>query len=131
MKVGVKQGDPMSPLLFNLALDPLIQSLNSLGDRYTRLSGRSVTTLAFADDLVIVSGSWRGMSDNLRILEAFCKLSGLSIQVKKCHGFLIKPSASSYTINDCSPWSINGIPLHFIGPGESEKYLGVKANPWL
>ncbi|XP_037313312.2 uncharacterized protein LOC119205528 [Pungitius pungitius] len=44
MKVGVKQGDSMSPLLFNLALDPLIQQLER--------EGKSITAMAFADELV-------------------------------------------------------------------------------
>ena len=72
MKVGVKQGDPMSPLLFNLAMDPLIQALE---DTRSGLGweGRSITTLAFADDLVLVSGSVRGMKRNLEMLESICQ----------------------------------------------------------
>ncbi|KAL7831582.1 hypothetical protein AOLI_G00291300 [Acnodon oligacanthus] len=52
IQVGVKQGDPMFPLLFNLALDPLIQTLNELGKGY-HLSGRMLVTLVFADDLAL------------------------------------------------------------------------------
>ncbi|MGL5567138.1 MAG: RNA-directed DNA polymerase, partial [Plesiomonas sp.] len=56
MQVGVKQGDPMSPLLFNLALDPLIHGLERLG-KGVSVSGAKVATLAFADDLVLMSDS--------------------------------------------------------------------------
>lgn len=42
LKVGVKQGDPLSPLLFNLAMDPLIHSLKRIGKGY-RLEGHLVT----------------------------------------------------------------------------------------
>lgn len=34
MKVGVKQGDPMSPLLFNIAVDPMIHKLVRMGEGY-------------------------------------------------------------------------------------------------
>lgn len=37
---GVKKGDLLSPMLFNMAVDPLL------------VLGMSVTSLAFADDLV-------------------------------------------------------------------------------
>ncbi|NXV09307.1 PO21 protein, partial [Cettia cetti] len=79
---GVKQGDPMSPLLFNLALDPLLCKLEEEGKGFQH--GRfSVTALAFADDLVLLSDSWDGMSHNIRILETFCKLTGLQTQWEK------------------------------------------------
>ncbi|MGL4350991.1 MAG: reverse transcriptase domain-containing protein, partial [Plesiomonas shigelloides] len=55
LRVGVKQGDPLSPLLFNVAMDPLIHEIERGGNGY-RFGGHSVTSLAFADDLVLEVG---------------------------------------------------------------------------
>ncbi|NWR53758.1 PO21 protein, partial [Regulus satrapa] len=73
---GVKQGDPMSPLLFNIALDPLLCKLEAEGCGFQQ-GGTKVTAMAFADDLVLLSDSWEGMKTNIRILETFCDLTGL------------------------------------------------------
>lgn len=56
MKVGVKQGDPMSPHLFNLAIDPLLLMLEERGVGFGQGTGK-VTVLAYADDLVLLSNS--------------------------------------------------------------------------
>ncbi|NWX52635.1 PO21 protein, partial [Steatornis caripensis] len=82
IRVGVKQGDPMSPILFNLSIDPLICKLEEEGCGYTCEIGK-VTTLAFADDLVLLSDSWEGMEKNIKILEAFCDRTGLKTQGEK------------------------------------------------
>ncbi|GLD47517.1 uncharacterized protein AKAME5_000168000 [Lates japonicus] len=50
IKVGVKQGDPLSPLLFNLALDPLLYMLEDKGVGF-KVGDQSLTALAFTDDL--------------------------------------------------------------------------------
>lgn len=54
---GVKQGDPMSPLLFNLALDLLLCKLKYAGEGFHQ-GGLKITAMAFADDLVLLSDSW-------------------------------------------------------------------------
>ncbi|CAM2095303.1 unnamed protein product [Caretta caretta] len=128
--VGVKQGDPMSPLLFNLALDPLISTLEKTGKGFP-VDAQRVTALAFADDLVMLSDSWEGMNANIQILESFCKLSGLKVQARKCHGFLLSPTHDSFTVNNCEAWKIGCDSLNMIAPGESEKYLGLKVDPWI
>ncbi|KAJ7417326.1 hypothetical protein WISP_65029 [Willisornis vidua] len=128
MKVGVKQGGPISPLLFNLVMDPLLCKLEECGKGF-RKGGNTVTAMAFADDLVLLSDSWEGMKRNIKILEAFCELTGLKTQGEKCHGFYIKPTTDSYTINDCPAWTVNGTPLNVIDPGCSEKYLGLQIDP--
>ncbi|NWU46194.1 PO21 protein, partial [Hylia prasina] len=82
MRVGVKQGDPMSPLLFNLAMDPLLHKLEESGKGYHR-EGSTITAMAFADDLVLLSDSWEDMKTNIEILETFCNLTGLKTQGEK------------------------------------------------
>ncbi|KAF4803297.1 hypothetical protein TURU_017292 [Turdus rufiventris] len=126
---GVKQGDPMSPILFNLALDPLLCKLEKEGVGFQR-GNFKITAMAFADNLVLLSDSWDSMCSNIKILETFCEPTGLQTQGKKCHGFCIKPTKDLYTINDCPPWIINGSPLNMIDPGKSEKYLGIQIDPW-
>ncbi|NWT07571.1 PO21 protein, partial [Mionectes macconnelli] len=82
IKVGVKQGDLMSPFLFNLAMDPLLCNLEQFGKGY-QYGTKSITAMAFADDLVLLSGSWDGMRENIAILEDFCNLTGLKTQGEK------------------------------------------------
>ncbi|NXF00481.1 PO21 protein, partial [Menura novaehollandiae] len=79
---GVKQGDPMSPLLFNLGLDPLLCKLESQGKGYHQGKIR-ITAMAFADDLVLLGDSWEGMCKTSRFLETFCDLTGLKTQGEK------------------------------------------------
>ncbi|MGL5774892.1 MAG: RNA-directed DNA polymerase, partial [Aeromonas veronii] len=129
VKVGVKQGDPMSPLLFNLAMDPLIHGLERLGKGLS-VSGTKVTTLAFADDLVLVSDSWQGMAHNLGILEAFCEKTGLRVKPSKSNGFLLSPTRDSFTVNNCPPWVLGGSPLNMVQAAETVGYLGVRVSPW-
>ncbi|NXX37533.1 PO21 protein, partial [Nicator chloris] len=64
IRSGVKQGDPMSPLLFNLALDPLLCKLETEGQGFQQ-GGLKITAMAFADDLVLLSDSWDGMCCNI------------------------------------------------------------------
>ncbi|NXJ52067.1 PO21 protein, partial [Spizaetus tyrannus] len=80
--IGVKQGDPMSPILFNLSVDPLLCKLKEEGNGFQHCSNL-ITTMAFADDLVLLSGSWDRMQKNIKILEVFCGLTGLKTQGEK------------------------------------------------
>lgn len=126
---GVKQGDPLSPILFNIAVDPLISELD-VSDNGFRIGRSSLSALAFADDLAVIGRSWDAVKGSLEIVEAFCSLSGLEIQPKKCHGLFISPGVDSFLVNNCPPWKVGLDSIHLIEPGTEEKYLGIKLDPW-
>ena len=131
MKVGVKQGDPLSPLLFNLAIDPLINSLEASGNGY-KISKDKIAVLAYADDLVLVSDSWEGMNRNMAILESFSSLTGLQVNPTKSHGFFIaRGQRSPKSINCCPPWKLGDKEIHMVVANDTIKYLGVEISPWL
>jgi hypothetical protein len=130
MKIGVKQGEPLSPLLFNLAIDPLLGALEGLG-RGFRYGEENIRVIAYADDLVLLSDSWSGMARNIGILEAFYELSGLRVNPAKCQGFLIaKGKRTVGGINDCPEWKLCGEGISMVAAGEYIKYLGVEISPW-
>lgn len=52
---GVKQGDPLSPLLFLLSLEPLCNLLRRNTSLGLRVGSRYVTGAYFADDSTLIS----------------------------------------------------------------------------
>ncbi|GAQ86738.1 Reverse transcriptase-related protein [Klebsormidium nitens] len=79
---GVKQGCPLSPLLFGLYIDGLEESMR--GEEDPTLKGVRFPLLAFADDVLLLSRNPEGdLQRKLRLLEKFSKESGLSVNLQK------------------------------------------------
>jgi len=77
---GVRQDDPLSPLLFNLVVDRALGILSE--DVGYRIGGRMIGILGYADDIMLQSSTKVGLQKNTRLHEAFLQ-NGLSINTKK------------------------------------------------
>lgn len=99
---GVRQGLPLSPLIFNLCLEPLILKLqhqlrgiiyNPLHVETTHQLHHQLTITttiqAFADDLAIFAKDQKDIKECLQIAHTFKQISGLHLNEKKtkiyCH----------------------------------------------
>ena len=72
---GLLQGDPLSVVILNCVLCPLLRQLASIPD---------LTVYAFADDLTIVSSSWDTLNQAYQLLRLFCASTDLVLNVSKC-----------------------------------------------
>lgn len=83
---GVRQGDPLSTLLFILATDPLLRMINqeALFPGVSLQGYRDIfKTPTYADDLTLVSPSVTAIPQYLEILTRFGQASGLKINQSK------------------------------------------------
>ena len=87
-KRGLRQGDPLSPMLFNIAVDVLQQMvlcLNSILSRpLTHKLQESIIAHQYADDTVIIARADKTSLISLKIiLRLFSSISGLQINYNK------------------------------------------------
>ena len=84
---GLRQGDPLSPLLFILAIDPLQRLLNMATERglLSKLRGRhaQLRTSMYADDAIVFLNPKKDVSNLASILQKFVLTSGLCTYFNK------------------------------------------------
>lgn len=126
VKRGVRQGDPMSPFLFNAVVDWILSRLNpdfgiELGD------GVKVNNLAFADDVVLLCRTTSGLQ---RLVDQYAKelgLCGLQLNARK------SASLSICANGKAKRWFVNSEPfvrvgeelIPTLGLEQTYKYLGL------
>ena len=99
-QTGVLQGCPLSPLLFNLCLEPLIRAIHNSEHGYTTQinNGGIIKTSiqAYADDVVFVGSSTDDIQEMIEILDQFCQFSTLELAPNKCAGISNTMITGSY-----------------------------------
>ena len=118
-EVGVRQGDILSPNLFNLFINDLPKCLSDFAD-CPKLGNRSIKCLLYADDLVIFSHSLSGLQVQLDHLSTYCKNWGLEINLKKSKVMIISKNTHPF-MKDEAP-CVGGYALEIV---EWYKYLGL------
>ena len=81
---GVRQGCPLSPLLFNLYINEIFQTIDMNTKSDITLNGPGkINVLMYADDLVIIAQSQSQLQEHVNQLSEFCDAWGLKINTKK------------------------------------------------
>jgi hypothetical protein len=83
IQAGVKQGCPLSPIIFNLAMEPIIRAITQLKRGYS-LYGSHIDVLAYADDLMLVSETPEVLQAMLDTAGKVANWAGLTFNLRKC-----------------------------------------------
>lgn len=136
---GLRQGDPLSPYLFGIAMNVLSHQLNKAAEEgsigyHPRCKDSKLTHLCFADDLLIFSdGSPRSLQGILSVLSQFQELSGLAISPQKSCFFSAGLSATeTSTITSSSGIPQGILPMRYLGlPLTTKKLSLLNCEPLL
>ncbi len=114
---GVKQGEVLSPALFNLYINDIPDIFDNACDP-VKLSNTTLNCLMYADDLVILSNSKDGLQNSLNNLQNYCNDWRLRINVNKTKVMVFNKLGRKTT----ESFSLDGNPLEVV---TKYKYLGI------
>ena len=89
IRKGVRQGCPLSPYLFNLFIEEVIRSVKEK-TKGIKINGRKIQRIRFADDIVIIEDSEKGIKKMIQILGKELQHLGLKINNKKTKTMIVE-----------------------------------------
>ncbi|TKS65493.1 LINE-1 reverse transcriptase -like protein [Collichthys lucidus] len=87
VRVGLRRGCPLSPVLFITFMDRI--SRRSQGVEGLRFGGLRIGSLLFADDLVLLASSERDLQLSLEQFAAECEAAGMRISTSKSEAMVL------------------------------------------
>ena len=114
VRVGLRQGCPLSPVLFITFMDRI--SRRSQGVEGVRFGDHRISSLLFADDVVLLASSNQDLQRALGRFAAECVASGMEISTSKSEAMVLDRKKV------LCPLRVGGVSLPQV---EEFKYLGV------
>lgn len=126
---GVKQGDPMSPVIFNMVMDRLLRRLPE--DIGARIGGLNVNAAAFADDLLLFASTPTGLQRLLDVLTEFLGKCGLQVNASKCMTISLKnvPHDKKTVVDPNTVFQCQGRILLALKRSDNWVYFGIPFSP--
>jgi len=117
---GVRQGDPLSCIVFNLAAEPLVRAAKSSSNPGFLACGSFIKATAYADDIAVITSSTDDLQETLDVLSATASTLGLKFNARKCAFMQLKEGKAA----EASIF-IESEQIRCLGPEEQEPYLGI------
>ena len=81
---GVRQGCPLSPILFNIYVNDIFDLINNIDEPDVYLDKEhKINALMYADDLILISETQEGLQKQIDKLSDFCEERKLDVNIKK------------------------------------------------
>ncbi|XP_077551577.1 uncharacterized protein LOC144165347 [Haemaphysalis longicornis] len=111
---SVRQGCPLSPLLFALYLEPFcLKIIKHERIRGFALQNTEVKLLAYADDIAVFCRDQKSISEAVKVVKSFCEKSGAAINWDKCSGLWHGNWCSTPAVFECIQWTT--APTKYLG----------------
>lgn len=129
---SVRQGCPMSPLIFSICIEPLFHWLNENAKGYM-LKNQNIPGLGYADDMVLMSENLKDLQETAFKLQLYCDTYGLKINIDSRDKSVYtsttnRPTDALYSYESTRGQIKMGKPYPKIGSDECYKYLGIPIN---
>lgn len=121
---GVLQGDPLSPILFNMIIDQLLAKIPC--ETGFKLNNEvSTNGMAFADDLNLIASTKPGLALALRLVEENGKCWGLEFNQDKCQYMALESSRGKvWKVNNQLEFGLSGGRIKATEYDDVWRYLG-------
>lgn len=126
---GVRQGDPLSPIIFNAVTHELLKRLpEEIG---AKLGEKTVNAIAYADDLILFASTTVGLQQLIDKTTEFLGSCGMSINPAKSFTVSIKASAHAKktAVDPQIRFTCAGQRLPSMARSDNWRYLGVTFTP--